>query len=139
MLLDLAHASANTIDDALAMRDGRSWSPTPGSRAPATTRATSPTPQLRGVAPREACRHRLLGDRGLRAGAGRLARASAMRGWPDRARRPGVRLRRRGDVAFDAAGLVDLTEALLAAGFDDAEVAKVMGGNAVRLLSAALP
>jgi microsomal dipeptidase-like Zn-dependent dipeptidase len=42
-------------------------------------------------------------------------------------------------VPFDAAGLVELTDALLAAGFSDEDVAKVMGGNAVRLLSTALP
>jgi len=40
---------------------------------------------------------------------------------------------------FDAAGLVELTDALLAAGLADGEVEKVMGGNAVRLLSTALP
>jgi membrane dipeptidase len=42
-------------------------------------------------------------------------------------------------VPFDAASVVELTDALLAAGFSDDEVAKVMGGNAVRLLSSVLP
>lgn len=40
---------------------------------------------------------------------------------------------------FDSAGLVHLTHALLDAGFDDGDVAKVMGDNAFRLLSEALP
>jgi microsomal dipeptidase-like Zn-dependent dipeptidase len=40
---------------------------------------------------------------------------------------------------FDAAGLVELTDALLAAGFAEDDIEKVMGGNAVRLLSNALP
>jgi microsomal dipeptidase-like Zn-dependent dipeptidase len=40
---------------------------------------------------------------------------------------------------FDAAGIVELTDALLAAGFAEGDIEKVMGGNAVRLLSAALP
>jgi membrane dipeptidase len=40
---------------------------------------------------------------------------------------------------FDAAGLVELTDALLAAGFAEGEIEKVMGGNAVRVLSTALP
>jgi microsomal dipeptidase-like Zn-dependent dipeptidase len=40
---------------------------------------------------------------------------------------------------FDSAGLVHLTQALLDAGFDDGGVAKVMGDNAFRLLSQALP
>jgi membrane dipeptidase len=40
---------------------------------------------------------------------------------------------------FDASGLVHLTDALLAAGFSDAEVQQVMGGNTLRLFAAALP
>lgn len=40
---------------------------------------------------------------------------------------------------FDAAGLVELTDALLGAGFAEGDIEKVMGGNAVRLLSRALP
>jgi microsomal dipeptidase-like Zn-dependent dipeptidase len=40
---------------------------------------------------------------------------------------------------FDAAGLVNLTQALLDGGFTDSEVGKIMGGNAFRLLSRALP
>jgi microsomal dipeptidase-like Zn-dependent dipeptidase len=40
---------------------------------------------------------------------------------------------------FDAAGLVELTDALLATGFPEADIEKVMGGNAVRLLTTALP
>ena len=40
---------------------------------------------------------------------------------------------------FDAAGLVELTDALLASGLSDDEVSKVMGGNALRVLAEALP
>jgi membrane dipeptidase len=40
---------------------------------------------------------------------------------------------------FDAAGLVELTDALLAAGLSEDAIASVMGGNAMRLLQAALP
>lgn len=40
---------------------------------------------------------------------------------------------------FDAAGLVQLTDGLLAAGLDDDGIAKVMGGNVVRLLAETLP
>jgi microsomal dipeptidase-like Zn-dependent dipeptidase len=42
-------------------------------------------------------------------------------------------------VPIDASGLAQVTDALLAAGLDDAAVAKVMGGNAVRLLTEVLP
>jgi microsomal dipeptidase-like Zn-dependent dipeptidase len=41
-------------------------------------------------------------------------------------------------TAFDTAGLVNVTQALIDRGFSDEEVAKVMGGNLLRLL-AALP
>ncbi|MEE4464287.1 membrane dipeptidase, partial [Azotobacter chroococcum] len=42
-------------------------------------------------------------------------------------------------TAFDASGLPLLTEGLLAAGFDEAEIAAIMGGNVRRLLLASLP
>jgi microsomal dipeptidase-like Zn-dependent dipeptidase len=40
---------------------------------------------------------------------------------------------------FDAAGLPQLTEALLDIGFSAAEVQQIMGGNVVRFLRDALP
>ena len=40
---------------------------------------------------------------------------------------------------FDATGLVQLTDALLDAGFADDEIAKIMGGNARRVLADTLP
>jgi microsomal dipeptidase-like Zn-dependent dipeptidase len=40
---------------------------------------------------------------------------------------------------FDTTGVVEITEALLAEGFDDEEVRAVMGGNVFRLLSETLP
>ena len=40
---------------------------------------------------------------------------------------------------FDATGLVQVTDALILAGFKDDEIAKVMGGNALRVLAETLP
>ena len=40
---------------------------------------------------------------------------------------------------FDATGLVQLTDALLEAGFADDEIARIMGGNVLRLLAGTLP
>ena len=42
-------------------------------------------------------------------------------------------------MPFDATGLVRLTDALLDAGLDDDQIAKVMGGNAIRLFEETLP
>jgi microsomal dipeptidase-like Zn-dependent dipeptidase len=42
-------------------------------------------------------------------------------------------------MPFDASGMVQLTDALLVEGFGDAEIAAIMGGNALRLLAATLP
>lgn len=40
---------------------------------------------------------------------------------------------------FDATGMVEITDALLAAGLSDEDIAKVMGGNQIRLLMMNLP
>jgi membrane dipeptidase len=40
---------------------------------------------------------------------------------------------------FDTTGLVQITEALLAEGFNEEEIAKIMGGNVIRLLKELLP
>jgi membrane dipeptidase len=42
-------------------------------------------------------------------------------------------------VPFDATGLVQLTDALLDAGLDEAAIARVMGGNVRRMLADVLP
>jgi membrane dipeptidase len=42
-------------------------------------------------------------------------------------------------VPFDASGIAHLTDGLLAHGFDEASIAAVMGGNAIRVLTATLP
>jgi membrane dipeptidase len=43
------------------------------------------------------------------------------------------------EAPFDATGLVEVTDALLAEGFGEDEIVKIMGGNVVRVLSHVLP
>jgi len=42
-------------------------------------------------------------------------------------------------VPFDASGVPLITEALIAEGFSDNDIALIMGGNVLRLLSEYLP
>ncbi|GLS29267.1 Zn-dependent dipeptidase, dipeptidase homolog [Mesorhizobium albiziae] len=43
------------------------------------------------------------------------------------------------ETPFDASGLIEVTEAMLAAGFTDEEIGKAMGGNQIRFLLENLP
>ena len=40
---------------------------------------------------------------------------------------------------FDTTGLVQITDALMAEGFSEEEIARIMGGNTLRLLAEILP
>jgi membrane dipeptidase len=42
-------------------------------------------------------------------------------------------------MPFDATGLVQITDALVAEGFSESDIRKIMGGNVVRLLRNGLP
>jgi microsomal dipeptidase-like Zn-dependent dipeptidase len=42
-------------------------------------------------------------------------------------------------VPFDATGIVQITDRLLGDGFTDEEIARIMGGNALRVLAVTLP
>lgn len=142
MLVDVAHASAATTDDILAI---------------ATRPVVASHTGVRGVADNA----RNLSDEHLRG----IARTGGMLGigfWPtasggDDAGAIARSIRYAANVAgmdhvglgsdfdgavsvpFDTTGLVQITDALLDAGFTDDEIAKVMGGNAIRLLTEHLP
>jgi len=142
MIVDVAHASSATVDDVLAM-----------ARRPVVASHTG----VRGVADNA----RNLTDAHLR----RIADTGGVIGigfWPTacggedvasiaRSIRYAVGVAGVEHVAlgsdfdgavpepFDATGLVQLTDALLDAGFDDAAISKVMGGNVRRLLADVLP
>jgi membrane dipeptidase len=146
MLLDLAHASPRTIADALAMATRPVVVSHAGVKGTCDNVRNLSDDELRGVArtggvvgigfwgPR---------DDGAVCGEDAAAIARAIRHAATVAGIDHVGLGSDWDgavsVPFDAAGLVELTDALLAAGFSEGEIEKVMGGNAVRLLSAALP
>lgn len=142
VIVDLAHASPKVIDDVLAM-----------ARRPVVVshtgvQATCPGPrnlsdaQIRAVAANGG----LIGI-GYFSGAvcaeTPAAIVKAIRHVADVA---GVRHVALGSdfdgatsTAFDASGMVLVTQALLDAGFDGADAAAVMGGNVVRFLQAQLP
>lgn len=142
MVVDVAHASAATIDDVLAV---------------ATRPVVASHTGVRGVADNA----RNLSDDHLRG----IAATGGLIGigfWPmasggDDAEAIARSIKHATNVAgmdhvalgsdfdggvqtpFDATGLVQVTDALILAGFKDDEIGKVMGGNALRVLADALP
>jgi membrane dipeptidase len=142
MLVDLAHASAATIDEALAAATRPVVVSHTGVRGTADNARNLSDDQLRGVAATggvvgvgfwptatggddAASIARAIGHAVALIGADHVALGSDFDG--------GV------PVPFDASGLGLLTAALLAQGLDEATIAAVMGGSAIRLLRAALP
>ncbi len=142
MLVDVAHASAATVDDVVAMASRPVVASHTGLRgccdnarnlSDEHARAIAATGGVLGIGfwP-TACGGDDVGSiaRSIRyavgvAGAEHVALGSDFDGAVP--------------VPFDATGMVLLTDALLAAGLDDATVAGVMGGNVRRLLAEALP
>jgi microsomal dipeptidase-like Zn-dependent dipeptidase len=142
MLVDVAHASAPTIDDVLAMASRPVVASHTGVRGVADNARNLTDAQLRGIA-----------DTGGVVGIGFWPTACGGEDVASIARS----IRYAVDVAgvehvglgsdfdgavpepFDATGLVRLTDAHLDAGFADDEVARIMGGNVRRLLSDVLP
>lgn len=147
ILLDLAHASPRTIDDALAMATRPVVVSHTGVKGTCDNLRNLEDAHLRGVARTGG----LVGigfwdgpqDGSAVCGSDPAAVARAITYAAGVAGIDHVALGSDwdGTVAqpFDAAGLLELTDALLAAGLSDDDVAKVMGGNAVRLLADALP
>ena len=142
MLVDVAHASSATVDDALAM-----------SRRPVIASHTG----LRGVV--DSVRNltdaqaRAIAETGGVLGIGFWPTVCGGTGAGDIARAIAHAIRVAGiehvalgsdfdgavPVPFDATGLILLTDALIEAGLDDDAIRKVMGGNVHRLLAETLP
>jgi microsomal dipeptidase-like Zn-dependent dipeptidase len=142
ILVDLAHASPAALDDALSLATRPLVVSHTGVRGTCDNTRNLSDAQLRGIArgggvvgigvwPTAVC------------GADADAIARAMRHAADVAGVDHVALGSDFDGAvsapFDASGLPRVTDALLRAGFAEPEIAKLMGGNAVRVLRQVLP
>ena len=142
MIVDLAHASAATIDDTLAMATRPVVVSHTGVRGTCDNNRNLTDAEVRGIAATG-------GVIGIgyfeMAVCGRDPRAiaKAMRYTANIAGVEHVALGSDFDglvkTPFDTSGLVRLTDALLGEGFSEQEIALIMGGNSVRVLRAALP
>jgi microsomal dipeptidase-like Zn-dependent dipeptidase len=142
ILVDVAHASAATIDDVLAIATRPVVASHTGVRGVADNARNLADDQIRGIAATggmvgigfwpAAC-----GGVDAAAIARSIAHAVAVVG----ADHVGLGSDFDGAVAtpFDVSGMAVLTAALLAEGLDEAAIAAVMGGTAVRLLLETLP
>jgi microsomal dipeptidase-like Zn-dependent dipeptidase len=142
MIVDVAHASAALIDDILAIATRPVVASHTGVRGTADNGRNLSDAQLRGIA-----------DTGGLVGIGfwpaatgggdvaAIARAIQYAVSVAGLDHVGLGSDFDGAVAqpIDATGMVQVTDALLESGFDDDQVAAVMGGNAMRLLEEALP
>jgi len=142
MLVDVAHASAATIDDVLAVATRPVVASHTGFRGVADNSRNLTDVHAKGIAATGG----LLGVGFWPTACGgddAAAIARAIRYAVDVAGVEHVGLGSDFDGAvpapFDATGLVVLTQALIDTGFADDEIAKVMGGNARGLLAEVLP
>ena len=142
MLVDVAHASAAAIDDVLAIATRPVVASHTGVRGVADHPRNLTDEQLRGIAATGGMVGigfwpTASGGDDAASIARSIAHAVAVIG-PDHVGL-GSDFDGAVDVPFDVSGMAVLTAALLANGLDEATIASVMGGSAVRLLGAALP
>jgi microsomal dipeptidase-like Zn-dependent dipeptidase len=142
MIVDVAHASAATIDDVLAIATRPVVASHTGVRGVADHSRNLSDEHVRGVAATGG----LVGIGFWPAASGgddaaSIARSIAYAVSLVGAAHVGLGSDFDGAVAtpFDVSGLPVLTAALLAEGLDEATIAEVMGGSAIRLLRTALP
>jgi microsomal dipeptidase-like Zn-dependent dipeptidase len=142
MIVDLGHASPATIDDVLALATHPVVASHTGVRAAVPGVRNLPDDQVRGIA-----------ATGGLVGIGFWPVASGGRDPAAIARSISVAIGLAGvdhvaigsdfdgavSTPFDASGMALLTEALLAEGLSEADIAAVMGNNALRVLREALP
>lgn len=142
VLVDVAHASPQTIDDVLAVAKRPVVASHTGVRGVADNVRNLTDEQLRGVAATGG----LVGIGFWPTACGGDDASSIARSVAHAVGVAGVRHIGLGSdfdgavpVPFDASGMVLLTEALLDEGFSDEDVAAVMGENTLRLLAGSLP
>ena len=142
MLVDVAHASSATIDDVLGMATRPVVASHTGLRGTADNARNLSDAHVRGIAETGG----VLGIGFWPTACGGEDVASIARSIRYAVGVAGIEHVGLGSdfdgavpVPFDATGLVQLTDALLESGLVDDEVAKVMGGNARRLLAETLP
>lgn len=142
MIVDVAHASAKTIDDVLALATRPVFVSHGGVKGTCDNQRNLSDEQLKGVA-------RTGGVIGIGywdtavCGTDAKAIARAIRYTANLVGVDHVGLGSDFDGAvaepFDTSGLVQITDALLAEGFTDEEIGKIMGRNVLRLLIQNLP
>ena len=142
MLIDVAHASAATIDDVLAAATRPVVASHTGVRGIADNVRNLSDEHLRGIAASGG----LIGIGFWPTAAGGEDATSIARSIQYAIDVAGVEHVGLGSdfdgavpVPFDATGLPQLTDALLDVGLSDEAIARVMGGNAIRLLLETLP
>ncbi|MEX1171561.1 MAG: membrane dipeptidase [Chloroflexota bacterium] len=142
MIVDVAHASVATIDDVLAMARRPVVASHSGVRGVADNARNLSDAHLRGIAATGGLVGIGFWDTAT-GGNDVAAIARAIRYAVEIAGTEHVGLGSDFDgavaVPIDATGLVQVTDALLDLGFADDDVARIMGGNAMRLLAEALP
>ncbi|HEX5731901.1 MAG TPA: dipeptidase [Blastocatellia bacterium] len=142
MIVDLAHASGKTIEDVLAIATRPVVVSHTGVRGTCDNTRNLSDEQIRAIA-------RTGGMIGIGywdtavCGQDAAAIARAIRHTANLVGVEHVALGSDYDGAipapFDTTGVVQITDALLAEGFSEADIEKIMGGNVIRLLLATLP
>jgi membrane dipeptidase len=142
VLLDVAHASARTIDDALDLATRPIVASHTGVRGVLDNARNLPDAHLEGIAATGG----LVGIGFWPWACGGNDAAAIARSIAYAVDRIGVDHVALGSdwdgavpVPFDASGTIELTDALLAAGLDEAAIRAVMGENVLRVLALALP
>jgi microsomal dipeptidase-like Zn-dependent dipeptidase len=142
MLVDVAHASERTIDDVLTVATRPVIASHTGVRTAVDSIRNLADDQVRGIAASGG----LVGIGFWPTACGGVDPAAIAGSIVAAVRLAGVDHVGLGSdfdgavpVPFDATGMVQLTDALIAEGFGDGEIGAIMGGNALRVLRATLP